>query len=147
MMKDFSFHGINTKGKIVNVYDGDTFRIVFRYKKEYIKVKCRGYGYDCPEMKVSKENLFREEEIKKAKQARNRVIQLLTNCPIQLDDNPTKKELQKLLDKNTHIIPVSFLHNDKYGRPLVNIPLQKNDLATILIKEGLAKPYYGGKKE
>lgn len=48
----FSFKNVYTKGYITEVYDGDTVTIVFKYHNELIKVKCRLYGINCPEIRT-----------------------------------------------------------------------------------------------
>ena len=47
----FSFDGIITKAKIVDIYDGDTFSACFIFNNKIIKYKCRSFGYDCPEIR------------------------------------------------------------------------------------------------
>jgi endonuclease YncB( thermonuclease family) len=50
-IKSFSFDGIETFAKIVKVYDGDTLTIVFKYKDEFIKYRCRLTHINAPELK------------------------------------------------------------------------------------------------
>ncbi len=57
-VKEFSFENIDTYGKVIDCYDGDTCRISFYYKDELIQTKCRMVGYDSPEIKVSTVAIF-----------------------------------------------------------------------------------------
>jgi hypothetical protein len=97
-------------------------------------------------MKPPKNKVEREIEIKKAITARNRLIQLSTNCSCELDNNLTKKEVSTLLNKNTKIVSIQCYEFDKYGRLLVSIFDKEQHINNILIEEGFAKNYNGGTK-
>lgn len=60
----FSFNGLNTYGKAVDVYDGDTFNIIISHYDSVYHFKARMFGYDSPEMKPSL-SLENREDIKK----------------------------------------------------------------------------------
>jgi endonuclease YncB( thermonuclease family) len=137
-----------------SVYDGDTITIIVPTKL-YIynmvslntldinsnnsnnpnkitlnKVKVRLLGIDTPELKPSKNLPNREEHILKAKEARD----FLSNT---------------ILKK---VIRVEFLHNDKYGRPLVKLFIKDeyNNLIyvnNLMVIKGFAKEYDGGTKD
>lgn len=126
----FSFRGERFKCRYLNVYDGDTFSIIFIYRDELIKYRCRCYGYDCPEMKPSLKQPNREKEIESAKRAKERFIELLERGPDGL-------------------IEVECLDFDKYGRILVNVfnGVDSDSLNTIMIREGHGLSYNGGTKE
>ncbi len=134
----FSFEGYCCKAKIVDVYDGDTFKCAIYHKNEIIKINCRTLGYDSHEMKPRLNIPNREEHIKKAREARNKFIELTT----------TKNGL----------IYIDCKKYDKYGRVLVDVYIDKNSyihsqnksikdtINNIMIKEGHGVPYQGGKK-
>ena len=83
----FSLSGKTLLGKIVNVYDADTCKIVLDKGDNTLeKYCCRLLGIDTPEMKPSKSNLNRDLEIESAYNARNRLIQLATSCNIELEN-------------------------------------------------------------
>lgn len=126
----FSFKGKKLKCRFCNIYDGDTFTIVFLYRNEIIKYRCRCLGYDTPEMKPSLKAPNREKEIEAAKKAKARFIELL----------------EKGKDG---IIEVECFEFDKYGRILVNVynGIDNNSLNNIMIKEGHGITYDGGTKE
>lgn len=134
----FSFDGLNTFGKVVHAIDGDTIHIILLYNNNPIKLDCRLNNIDTPEMTKTPEI---------AKRARNRLLQLCTDCSIELEDMCDKKTINKYIEKNKKIIKVECLGEDKYGRELVNIYDDEHCINDILINEGYAHKYNGGKKE
>lgn len=119
----FSLNGHRTHAKVVDVYDGDTCTIIFKWEGKYRKFKCRCYGYDSPEMKPRLNIENREEIINNAKLAKDRLIELTKG-----------------------IIKIECLDFDKYGRLLVK--LYKNDslINSIMVEEGHGYIYHGGTK-
>jgi len=112
---------------VVSVYDGDTFTVAIRYESEIVRAKCRILGIDTPEMKPLKTKPNREEEIKKAKEAKGVVEKLILNKYIKLN----------------------VMGLDKYGRYLVsvNCPDTGKSISDILIGKNLAYSYDGGTKQ
>jgi endonuclease YncB( thermonuclease family) len=148
----FSLSGKTLLGKIVNVYDADTCKIVLDKGDNTLeKYCCRLLGIDTPEMKPSKSNLNRDLEIESAYNARNRLIQLATSCNIELENRIKGKKLQTFIDNNNKIVIVDCFEFDKYGRLLVkiyeNIPTNKISYNETLVNEGYAYKYYGGTKK
>jgi endonuclease YncB( thermonuclease family) len=129
-LKKFTFGGIITKCKIVDIYDGDTVTIVFYYNDIPIKDSFRMYGYDSPEMKPSKTLTNRDLHINAAKK-----------CKKILED--------MILNK---ILWVKFLEEEKYGRLMGYLyfkePINDNieSINDYMIKNGLGKSYLGGQK-
>lgn len=119
----FSFDGITTYAKCYDVYDGDTVKIIFEYKGEMIKYSARIYGIDTPEIRTKD-----KQEKERGYQARDYLRSYI-------------------LDK---IVKVDLMHFDKYGRLLVKIYIDIGpntiDISNLMIQEGYAKPYFGGKK-
>ena len=68
--KLFSMDGEIKLCKVVDVYDGDTCKVVFKLKNKLYKWNIRMYGYDSPEMRVSKNNPNRDLIKQKAVKAR-----------------------------------------------------------------------------
>jgi len=126
----FSFKENTFYGKPCNIYDGDTFSIIFNYKGELIKYRCRCLGYDSPEMKPSLKNENRIHEKELAIKAKNRFIELISK-------------------HETKMIKIECFDFDKYGRLLVNVfnLIDKESVNDIMIKEGFGKVYDGGKKD
>ena len=129
-IKYFTFNGNTFYAKHCNIYDGDTFSAIFEYRGEFIKYRCRCYGYDCAEMKPSLQNENRLNEKELALKAKHR--------------------LEELLNKHeTKLIKIQCFEFDKYGRLLVNIwnMVDEKSINDIMIEEGHAKKYDGGKKD
>ena len=108
------------------------------------------YEYVTPEIKPPRNKPNREEEIKNAIKCRNRLLQLTSSCELSLEDNKTKIQIKKLLDKNNKIITIKCHEFDNYGRLLVELLNEENDVKTfndVLIEEGMAKRYEGGTKD
>lgn len=126
----FSFNGKTFIAKHCNIYDGDTFSVIFEYKGELIKYKCRCMGYDCAEMKPHKDKPNRDQEKELAIKAKNRLEELLNKHP-------------------TKLIKIECLDFDKYGRLLINVynMVDSKSINDIMIEEGHGKSYTGGTKE
>ena len=125
----FSLKGNVFYGLPCNIYDGDTFSVIFEYKGEIIKYRCRCNGYDSAEMKPSLNNPNRDHEKELAIKARERLIELLNK-------------------HETKLIKFECLDFDKYGRLLINFwnNVDGKSINEIMINEGYGKPYDGGKK-
>ena len=147
---EFTLNNIKTVCKVVDIYDGDTCKIVLIIKNILYKFDCRLLGLDTPEMKPSLTKINRELEISNAYKSRNRLIQLSTTCTIDIDSTMKKQDCKKMLDSNTKIITVFCHEFDKYGRLLVSLHDNENDVISyndILISEGFAKKYDGKHKD
>lgn len=109
--------------KIMSIYDGDTFKVTIDSWPSIAgeNIGIRVAGIDCPEMRDK----------------RDRVKALA-----QQAKQHTVKRLRE--GKNIWLLN---LQRDKYFRILADVEIDGKDLATELIKLGLAKPYDGGKKE
>jgi endonuclease YncB( thermonuclease family) len=141
----FSFSGKTFDVKVVDVYDGDTCTVVFKYKDELIKYKVRCIGYDSPEMKPSKNLINIDLEIIKAIYARNYFINQVTN--IKLPEIFSKTDLKNLLDNNTKIIKMNCKGFDKYGRLLGVFIVNDVNINEEMIKQNYGYKYNGGKKQ
>jgi endonuclease YncB( thermonuclease family) len=126
--RDFTLDGQTCWGKVVDVYDGDTVRVVFRPEGFAVPVQmpARMAGYNSPEMKQSTSEPERERERKRALAvaARTRLAALVLHQVVHVRCGPF----------------------DKYGRVLVTLaagprsPITIND---IMVVEGHGKPYSG----
>jgi len=118
----FSFQGKTFYAKPYRVYDGDTFTSVFWYKDEWIKWRCRSFGYDSPEMKPRLSDPDRNTTIVSAIRARDRFSELLYKT-----DN----------------ITIHCHEFDKYGRILVTIynGIDTPSINQIMLDEGYGEPY------
>lgn len=115
----FDFNGLKKFCRVVKVYDGDTCTVLFIWRKKNIKINCRLYGIDTPEIRTSD-----EEEKERGIKARDFLREMI-------------------LEK---IITINFLDNDKYGRPLAILYINDMNINELMIEKGYAKKYFGGKK-
>jgi endonuclease YncB( thermonuclease family) len=110
---EFSLCGLTLKGKIVEVYDGDTCKIVLPLQNCVYKFTCRLNGIDAPEIKPRKDKPNREAEIILARKARQELLKLI------IPNNTVRKS------KMTYFLSVKCLEFDKYGRLLVELFTQE----------------------
>ena len=108
---------------MVQVYDGDTCKIVIPFKHELFKWNCRLTGLDTPELRTK--NLKEKE------------------CGYYVRDKLRDKILNKVITVHCHEF-------DKYGRLLVTLYENSTDSKSIntwLIENHYAYEYEGGTKE
>ena len=119
----FSFEGRKCQGKVVDVYDGDTVKIVFplsdKEPERLYRWNCRLINVDTPEIRTK--NLKEKEYAKLVR------------------DKLKEKILQ-------NIVTVDCKDFDKYGRLLVEIFYEDTNINQWLIDNQYAKQYDGGKK-
>ena len=123
----FTFNGEKCLGKIVSVYDGDTFTACFKYNNDIIKYKFRTYGYDSPEMKPLKSTPNRGEEKRKAVEAR--------------------EAFKQITDWENSLVTLDMLQFDKYGKILVNVYKNGVNVNEWMVENGYGYHYYGGTKK
>jgi endonuclease YncB( thermonuclease family) len=137
-IEEFNLKGKKLNGKVVDIYDGDTCKIVVELDGKLVKFSCRLLAINAPEIKPLKNKENREQEKSDAKKCRNRLFELCTNC--SLDDN---KKIKDEIDNNRKLVIIECFDWDKYGRLLVSIYDLNSDKSfnSILLEENLAKPY------
>lgn len=123
---DFSFAGQEFQAKIVDYYDGDTVRVVFRHGGVLVQYRARMAGYDSPEMRPPLGQPDRLEEIKAAKTART--------------------ALAKKVGPSGLVI-IRCGKWDKYGRILVTAHAGGVDLNQWMVDCGHGVSYDGGTKK
>lgn len=149
-VREFSLEGVECLGKIVDIYDGDTCKIILLVDGKYQKFNCRLFGIDTPEMKPPASKPNRDAEVTAAKKCRNRFIQLGTDCDCPIDDTTAKSaNIRQLMMRNTKVVHVDCGAFDKYGRLLVKVRDMetKEYINEVLVREGYARNYYGGTKD
>ena len=127
----FTLEGCIKLCKVVDVYDGDTCRVVFNHNGQINKWNIRMNGYDSPEMRPSKSLPNRDEIKAKAKEAKAYLKSLICNSDEQL-------------------VYLKCGEFDKYGRLLGEIYVNQNDQESVnqlMIKDGYAYEYHGGTKK
>lgn len=129
---DFTFAGIVTLAKVVDVYDGDTIRFTFRYRGELIQYRVRMLGYDSPEMKPPRAHAERDAVVAAAHKARDALSELILG----------------------KVILAALGDFDKYGRVLATLYLADRVAALgsavcvndWMVRQGHGVPYAGGTK-
>ena len=120
----FLLTGNSMFAKVIDVYDGDTITVAFKFQKIFWQHSCRIYGLDCAEIRTK--NL---EEKKVGLEAKNFLSNLILGKVVWLDVNKNK---------------------DKFGRLLATVKLNKEDtktIADIMIEKNFGYAYKGAKKE
>lgn len=118
----FSLEGIRTTAKVIDCYDGDTITCVFQpgdLSTKQFRWKCRLVGIDTPEIRSRS-----AEEKEKGIKARDYLRDLILNENVEL-------ECSKF---------------DKYGRVLVTVIKDEEDINEKLVTDGHAKEFMRGKK-
>lgn len=144
-----SLAGIKSYCRIVDVYDGDSLSIVLPYNdlKNVYKFQVRLQNIDTCE--ITSKNV---ENRAKAVQARNRVIELLTNLP-QQQGLQSRKDVQKVFREDVYVAWIELSEMDKYNRVLADVyPIghtstTSRSISAILVEEHLAYPYFGQTKK
>uniref|UniRef100_A0A6C0LF39 TNase-like domain-containing protein n=1 Tax=viral metagenome TaxID=1070528 RepID=A0A6C0LF39_9ZZZZ len=136
---ELSVNGLKTFGRLVEIYDGDTVKVVLNAFGSYYKFTIRLNGIDTCEMK-SKDKVLQEYGVK----ARDRLFEILTDKRVI-----TKNDIKTILDTDVYLVWVECCAKDKYGRVLANIYKNKDDnksVSDILLDEKLAYKYEGKTK-
>ena len=114
--------------KVIRIVDGDTLEIANQFLPKELKLFVRMKGVDTPEKapraKCEKENILAQKA-----------------------SNYTKNSIENA-QKNRQKITFSEIKWDKYGgRILSNVYLDGELYSKKIIDAGLARPYFGDKKE
>lgn len=141
----FSLNDLKTYARVVNIYDGDTIQAIIPVFDTYFKFSIRLHGIDTSEMtsKITEQKVL-------AIKARNRIVELTTGRPSDINVLKTKKSIETFLDNEVFLVWLHCFGMDKYGRVLANIYSSESDkersFADILIAENLGTPYFGKTK-
>jgi len=148
---DLAEHGYDTpllgmrgwsgEGRVVDVYDGDSAHIVVRFRGEPARVRVRILGIDTCEIRDSD-----AENRAHAYAARDRVLSLITDTPASAWTGVSWSGVRDALAKACHIVHVDCEDTDRYGRTLVKMSANGNDIGETLVREGLAYVYDGGER-
>ena len=127
----FTLEGQTKLCKVVDIYDGDTCRVVFNHNGCINKWNVRMNGYDSPEMRPSRSLPNREEIKKKAVESKEYLRSLVANSAEQL-------------------VYVKCGGFDKYGRLLGELYVNLEDEKSVnqqMIDNGHGYEYHGGTKK
>lgn len=132
---DSRFENIRLPGKILpakvlEVYDGDTITVGFRFNGGYWRSSVRLYGIDAPELRPRKSG---------------RSIESLENerkAAIRSRDFLSDMILGKVVE-----VHVSSKNVDKYGRLLGAVFLKNKNVSERMLENNHARRYFGKKKQ
>ena len=126
----FTLEGDMKLCKVVDIYDGDTIKVVFMDNNRINKWNIRMEGYDSPEMRPSRKLENRDEIKKKAIEAKNYLKSLIMN--------------------ENQLVYLKCGKFDKYGRLLGYVYINEDDTESVnemMIKNNHAYEYHGGTKK
>jgi endonuclease YncB( thermonuclease family) len=114
--------------KVIRIVDGDTLEIANEFLPQELKLFVRVKGIDTPE-KTPRAKCVKENNL------------------AQKASNYTKNSIEKA-QKNHQKITFSEIKWDKYGgRIVAKVMIDDEDLGQQLVRNGLARVYYGEKKK
>lgn len=118
---------------IVEIYDGDTIKTEISLPYPLNKISIRLRGVDTPEKPAA--SFATTGKLGRAK------------CVKEAEQAILAQSLVEILAEGTEIMYVSDYEWGKYGSRIVgDIEINGVDVATMLLDQGLAVPYEGGKK-
>ena len=129
-VSEFSLDGYLKQCKVVDVYDGDSIKVVFRHSGMLNKWTIRMAGYDAPELRPRLNTPNRESVIESAKISKEFLKSLVMNEPKQ-------------------IVYIQCGKMDKYGRLLGTVYINHEDNISVndlMIQNRMGYEYYGGTK-
>lgn len=143
----FSFAGQSFYTRIIDMYDGDSFRIVVHVNGAVAYAMTRLVGIDTAEIKS-------KSSAAKACATGSRDFALA--WALQSDSTTayaSKKDVKAALAETPAIVFVKCLDNDRYGRILIEVfrdrddaEASRNSLNSLMIAKGGAVAYDGGTK-
>ena len=116
----FSLNNQKYKAKVVNVYDGDTIKVVILFNNKLTRFSLRMTGYDSPELRTKNQN-------EKA-------------AAIKARDALSSKINNKIIDLHCGKF-------DKYGRLLGTVYLKNLNINQWMIDNNYGYEYDGGTKQ
>ena len=110
------------KAKVIRVLDGDTIDVHFILPFGIaVRKRVRLFGINTPETRT-------RDPIEKAK------------------GYAAKDRLVELIEGGRGCLDIEYHGDGKFGRPLVELYIDGENLNDILVSEGHAIPYFGGKR-
>lgn len=146
-VKQFSLSGKKYIGKCVDVYDGDTIKVVFAVDgmDDVYRWNCRINRVDTPEIRTKNK---KEKEF--AKVVRDKLREKILNKLVIvdcLDFDKYGRLLAEIYHSESLQLEKDNSISNNFGK-VINEELKKNceNISDFLIKNEYAKPYDGGKK-
>lgn len=121
-VKEFGFDGETKEAKVVDVYDGDTCKVVFPVLRKLYKFNCRIQGVDTPEIRT-RDKTEKEYGLKVRDKLREKIL--------------------------NQVVDIHCGEFDKYGRLLIDIQCKNENMniSKWLIDNNYAFAYDGGTKK
>lgn len=106
--------------RLINVYDGDTFRVDIDSYPPIVgkNISIRVYGIDTPEIRGTRTKDLAE----------------------------LAKTTAKTMLENAKVIELRDMRRGKYFRIIADVWIDGKNMGELLIQKGLAKSYFGGKR-
>lgn len=126
--------GKTIRAKVVEVYDGDTCTIVYKFHRELLRTSVRIEGIDTPELVVKNKDDMNPDDLKLAL--------------LQEKAGEIVRDYVRSLILQT-VVRVHVIEPDKYGGRIIGCVFtpEREPLNEKLLERGYAKPYEGKKKE
>lgn len=142
----FSLAGVTTWARVVDCYDGDTMQVVLPLGPTLARFVVRLDGIDAWEVKSAD-----PADRALAAAARSRLLQLVSDGKIMLPpaEDVSREKVRSALASTCSVVHLDCGRMDKYGRVLARVRRDAADdvsFADVLLREGLAVAYSGGKK-
>lgn len=118
--------------RVVDIIDGDTIILVFKFLSTFIKMNVRIYGIDSCEKLGTNKDL--------GQKATAFAYMFFANF------EGSRNQLRDCLDKNEIIVDAQLLGLDKFGRLIAIIKKNGKDYANEVLRAKLAYNYFGGTK-
>ena len=149
-VENFSLGTKKQKAKVLDIYDADTIKIAVLINDKPAKftfrlsdiVTCERNAKGADRNRVGLERTV-------AYRARARLLYLITKLDTFKDGTKTysNQDVRNACSKNTNLIDVESSGFDKYGRVLGEAYVDGLCLNELLLQEGYAKEYAGGRRE
>lgn len=140
-VKNFTFDGIVTDCKVIDVIDGDTIKVMLLFNDKPILLNIRMFGYDAPSIKSKKSSQKTSTNGKRAKQM---LINLVTDCSDKINENTRSKDITKIIRaENKKIVKIHLMDFDKYDEIFAKIYLadQNKFVDEIMLESNLVYTY------
>ena len=110
-VEDFKLKDISFKCKVVDVYDGNTCKIIFKYKGKINKWNLHLEGYDVPNLKPRLNDPKRDEKIAKATLFKDYLENIVLGycCIVKCNDYKRGDIIGELYLENLKNISVNYL--------------------------------------
>jgi endonuclease YncB( thermonuclease family) len=137
-----SLAGKTVIARVSDVYDGDTLTVVFPVEHKMYSFKIRIFGIDTYEIRNKD-----IEEKKLAVQARNLVINLISDNKFGEKDFDSRDSIKEIFKSECFFVKLDCHESDKYGRLLADVSTSNGvDIVSVLLEKKLGYIYDGGTK-